>query len=442
MSLRTSRGPGVSGMSLLLCLIVFGSLAARATAVPARTHSSRKASSFTLRWGNTARRGPYPVAQGIRSVQVDGPDGHTPSLDDLESLQYHHHTRVAIAGNGRIWVAYSGAMRREGESGMITEVKSSRDGLHWSAPTVVVAPPSPFDGKLNAGRRISYPRALVRWHHRLYLVAAIDQANGYGCCTNEQGEALVAARLYASGRVGTPFRVSRAPYLPLRGSPGYRYHRLAGPALFEAADSFGTWGGSAPGQPPSAWTGYGIAADGTTMVEPNAIRLSRHPDLLFRLWRDEGRDASDPARSGEYRLYRSVSRDEGRSWSPAIPTDIPNSPSETTLLRLHDGQIAVIGNALDRPEAADARDPLYLALFDGATGKLRSVHAVRQNLGSVPFADGNVCGPQGKPCGASYPGAAEYHGHIYVSYSIDKQQIWLSIVPESALGHEGTGERR
>ena len=70
------------------------------------------------------------------------------------------------------------------------------------------------------------------------------------------------------------------------------------------------------------------------------------------------------------------------------------------------------------------------------------MHAVRQNLGSVPFADGNVCGPQGKPCGASYPGAAEYHGHIYVSYSIDKQQIWLSIVPESALGHEGTGERR
>jgi hypothetical protein len=399
------------------------------------------ASSFTLHWGDAARRGPYPMATGVRSMEVDAPDGHTPSPKDLESLQYHHHTRVAVARDGRIWVAYSGAMRREGESGMITEVKSSMDGSHWSPPTVVIVPASPLNGKLSAGRRISYPRAFVRWHHRLYLVAAIDQANGHGCCTNEQGEALVAARLYGSGRVGVPFRLSRAPYRPLPGSPGYRYRAHLAPALFRAANHFGTWGGSAPGQPPSAWTGYGIAADGTTMVEPNTIRLGSHRRLLLRLWRDEGHNATHPERSGEFRLYRSLSRNNGGSWSPAVPTDIPNSPSETTILRLHDGQIAVVGNALDRPAAADARDPLYLALFDGATGELRSLHAVRQDVGATPFDDSNRCGPQGKPCGASYPGADEFHRHIYISYSIDKQQIWLSIVPENQPGEAKANPR-
>lgn len=383
-------------------------------------------SSFSLHWGGAARRGPYPLANGVINVEVDAPDGNTPSYRDLESLQYHHHTRVAVDRNGRIWVAYSGAMRSEGESGMITEVKSSADGKKWSAPAVVVAPASPFDGSLNARRRISYPRAFVGLRGRLHLVAAIDQANGHGCCTNEQGLALVAVRLYPDGRVGKPFRVSRAPYAPVKGSPDYRYDAHLGPALFRSANNFGTWGGSAPGQPASAWTGYGTAADGTTLVEPNAIRLSARPEVLFRLWRDEGR-------TGQFVLYRSVSTDGGGTWTPAVATDVPNSPSEAAVIRLANGDVAVVGNALDRPDATDARDPLYLALFDGKSGNLRKVVAVRQGLGAPRFNDGAVCGPQGKPCGAGYPGAYEHDGKIYISYSVDKQEIWLAVVPVAGL---------
>lgn len=388
--------------------------------------SSPAASSFSLHWGMAARRGPYPLASGAINSEVDAPDGNAPSFRDLESLQYHHHTRVAVDRNGRIWVAYSGAMRSEGESGMVTEVKSSTDGSKWSAPTIVVAPASPFDGTLNAGRRISYPRAFVRLRRTLYLVAAIDQANGHGCCTNEQGLALVAVRLYSDGRVGKAFRVSRAPYAPVKGCPGYRYDAYLGPALFRMADNFGTWGGSAPRQPASAWTGYGTAADGTTLVEPNAIRLSAHPEVLFRLWRDEGR-------TGQFVLYRSISTDGGDTWTPAIATDVPNSPSEAAVIKLADGDIAVVGNALDQPDAVDARDPLYLALFDGKTGRLRKVVAVRQGLGAPRFNDGNACGPLGKPCGAGYPGACEHDGKIYISYSVDKQEIWLAVVPVEGL---------
>ncbi len=382
--------------------------------------------AWTLHWGHAPRRGPYRLAPGLISTEVDAPNGQTPSYSDLESLQYHHHTRVAVGRNGRIWVAYTGTMRHEGSSGMITEVKSSADGRRWSAPQVVIAPPSPFDGKQVAGRRISYPRAFVTYHRKLYLVAAIDQANGYGCCTNEQGEALVAVALHPDGSIGRAFRVSRAVYAPQKGSPAYPYRARLSPHLFVLANNFGTWGGSAPGQPSSAWTGYGVAADGSTLVEPNAIRIGWHSRTLFRLWRDEGK-------TGKFRLYRSVSRDFGSTWSPAVPTDIPNSPSEATITTLGNGDIAVIGNALDIPDAIASRDPLYLAVFSGKTGVLRHVYTVRQGVGAPPYKNGVVCGPQGKPCGAAYPGAFDFHGTLYISYSVDKQQIWLATVPDAGL---------
>jgi hypothetical protein len=370
--------------------------------------------------------GPYPLAPGLVNVEVDAPNGKTPSYSDLESLQYHHHTRVAVARNGRIWVAYSGAMRHEGSSGMITEVKSSTNGRTWSAPIVVIAPPSPFNGKQTAHRRISYPRAFVTYRRHLYLVAAIDQPNGYGCCTNEQGEALVAVALHRDGSIGKPFRVSRAAYTPRKGSPAYHYNVRLGPHLFVLANNFGTWGGSAPGQPPSAWVGYGKAADGTTMVEPNAIRLREHRRTLLRLWRDEGR-------TGQFLLYTSISKNFGATWSPALQTDVPNSPSEATIVKLKNGDVAIVGNALDQPHATASRDPLYLAIFNGKSGVLRHIYAVRQGVGAPVYNNGVVCGPQGKPCGAAYPGAYDFHGKLYISYSIDKQQIWLATVPDAGL---------
>ena len=402
----------VAGMTMVVAgiVVVHGAAAVQ----PTTTH---------LKWGKTARSGPYTLAPGVTNVEVDAPDGSTPSHKDLESLQYHHHTRVAVDGSGRIWVAYSGAMRVEGESGMITEVKSSANGSRWSRPTVVIAPASPFDGDLKAGRRISYPRAFVTYKGQIYLVGAIDQANGYGCCTNEQGEALVAVALHPDGSVGNPFRVSEAAYTPRKGSPSYPYNARTGPAIYALANNFGTWGGSAPGQPASAWTGYGTAADGTTLVEPNTIRLSGDPEILLRLWRDEGK-------TGQFVLYSSISRDSGARWSRPAPTNIPNSPSETTIVKLANGNIAVIGNALDQSHAEDARDPLFLAEFDGKTGHLRKILAVRQGLKAPPHDNGVTCCPKRKPCGAAYPGAYEYQGKLYISYSAYKQQIWIAIVPD------------
>ena len=425
------RGKAANCCALAAWIVASSGAVFSAAASPSHRTAQRAApiSAPAFGWPAAAQHGPYPLAPGVRNFEVDRPDGQTPTYNDLESLQYHHHTRVAVDRSRRIWVAYSGALRQEGESGMITEVRSSRDGRTWTSPHVVVAPASAFNGSLQAGRRISYPRAFVSYQGQMYLVAAIDQANGVGCCSNEQGEALIAVRLHRDGSVGKPFRVSAAPYTPIPGFPAYPYDPndpTLGPALFHQANLFGTWGGSAPGQRASAWTGYGTAADGTTLVEPNTIRL-RHPDgWLLRLWRDEGK-------IGQFELYASVSPDDGARWSPALPTGIPNSPSETTLVALTNGDIAVAGNARDNPDARDARDPLYLAIFSGDGGVPRHIYALRQGLGPPAYDNHVTCGTAVKPCGAGYPGAYEFRGKLYVSYSVDKQQIWLAIVPVSGL---------
>ncbi len=54
-------------------------------------------------------------------------------------------------------------------------------------------------------------------------------------------------------------------------------------------------------------------------------------------------------------LWRSESVDNGRTWTDAVPTDIPNPSTMPFLLRLADGRIALINNNSEK-----TRDPLSI----------------------------------------------------------------------------------
>lgn len=234
---------------LLLC-------AACAAARLQRAHRPSTASTFALDWGSTPLTGPYPFAPALRNFTVDAPDGQSPSLADLRSLRYHHHTRVAIDAGGRVWVAYSGNLTGEDQSGEITEVSSTADGWRTSTgPVVAVTPQSPFTTATISGMRISYPRSFVRHKRDLYLVAAIDAKAGPG--DTQTGLALIAVRCKPDGSLGSPFLVSPASgYQPVPGHPTYPYDSTLGPALFTDANNLGVWGGSEVGYPPSPWIGF------------------------------------------------------------------------------------------------------------------------------------------------------------------------------------------
>lgn len=377
-----------------------------------------------LDWGALAQTGTYTLAPGLTNYTVDAPNGNTPSYSDLESLRYHHHTKVAVVG-GRVWVAYSGGASGEEQGGQITEVNSSANSWATSTGPVVVVPPQSLPFQLTGtgdviGTRISYPRAFVMSGGNLYLVAAIDQIapTPPQPSSYELGCALVAVLCNSDGTIGAPFLISSAPYVPLAGVTAIIYNATLGPALFTAANLFGTWGGSAPGQTPSAWVSW-VLQGGGLFDEPSTIQLSSDGLSLLRIWRKN---------NGNFVgwLYISKSADGGRTWSKITRTNIPSATTETTGLQLADGRIVVVGNPQNLNGAAN-RDPLYIATFSGTTGKVNGVLAVRQGLPNTPTY------PNGATGGAQYPGIASDGTTLYISYSITKQNIGLTTIPIASL---------
>ncbi|WP_204270135.1 exo-alpha-sialidase, partial [Klebsiella aerogenes] len=56
---------------------------------------------------------------------------------------------------------------------------------------------------------------------------------------------------------------------------------------------------------------------------------------------------------------RSLSGDQGRTWSPPRPTSLPNNNSSIQAIRLQDGRLAMVHNHASKADATDRRISLY-----------------------------------------------------------------------------------
>jgi hypothetical protein len=383
--------------------------------------SDFKSPAPLLDWGANGQTGPYTQATGTTNYTIDQPDGTTPSYSDIESFYYHHHTRVAVFG-GRVWVAYSGAASSEEQGGMVTEINSAT--APWTTPygPQIAVPPQSLPFQLTgigdvAGTRVSYPRTFLTYGGNLYLIAAVDGMNTVGSASGpQQGEALVAVLCNSNGTLGTPFLISSATYTPLSGVSTIPYNATLGPALMAAQAPFGTWGGSAPGQPASLWQGWQTLG-GDIFVEPSTMTLNASGSSLLRLWRKTNGNMANW-------VYTATSSDGGRSWTNPVRTNISSPITETTGLQLgaaQDNDIVVIGNP------TPSRDPLYVATFSPTTGAACGVLTVRSGLPETPTYANGQTGSE------AYPGVASDGTSLYVTYSQAKQVIYMTTVPLANL---------
>lgn len=125
----------------------------------------------------------------------------------------------------------------------------------------------------------------------------------------------------------------------------------------------------------------------------------------------------------EMRLRVSVSQDGGRSWTPPMLSNIPDSKSRVSAGRLADGRFFLINNAI-----ADLlnRVPLMISISSDGVKFERQYFLINETTA------------------IAFPGALKAHGHQYpcalveqdrliVAYSVNKEHMELLTVDPSDL---------
>jgi predicted neuraminidase len=101
----------------------------------------------------------------------------------------------------------------------------------------------------------------------------------------------------------------------------------------------------------ATWTSHDVP-ESVGCVHMNIVRGAG--DALVAFFRSRWAD----------NVYRSVSRDGGRHWSPPAPTPLPNNNSSIQVVRLADGHLAIAFNDSSAAQATGRRESLYDEIED------------------------------------------------------------------------------
>ena len=171
------------------------------------------------------------------------------------------------------------------------------------------------------------------------------------------------------------------------------------------------------------------SADGHRMNEPTpAWRLD--DGTWVRLYRDEGdiRAASraevDATRSR--RNYATFSFDNGTTWTPATRTNFPDSCARSNAGKLPDGQVYVINNILPMAPRPGGRSMLAISLSRDGLKFDRS--AVIRFVSRPQRYQGKF-----KSMGYQYPHSVVVGEHLWVIYSVNKEDIEVARIPLAEL---------
>lgn len=135
---------------------------------------------------------------------------------------------------------------------------------------------------------------------------------------------------------------------------------------------------------------------------------------------------------GQMRALAAVSTDCGRTWTPAIPSNLPMVNSKPYTGTLSTGQSYLIctttADSGSRPSTLARRSPLTIAVSRPGESTFSRVFAIRHDV----FPDG--LGPSAPGMDLSYPYAVECHGKLYVGYAIKRQPTAeMAVIPVPAL---------
>jgi predicted neuraminidase len=123
------------------------------------------------------------------------------------------------------------------------------------------------------------------------------------------------------------------------------------------------------------------------------------------------------------RLFRSFSRDGGKSWTEPVKTDFPDAMAKFNVLRLRSGMYVMASN----PNVSGVRIPMSLSV--SRDGRIFTGQAVLRGAPTVYRYAGKDPGY----AGYHYPQMVERGGFLYVIHAENMEDIVISRVPVGAV---------
>ncbi len=352
---------------------------------------------------------------GVDNFQILRANRTHPPEDDQAGNTYNHAPMLAY-WNNRFYVEYLAQEWQEHGERTQTYLLSSEDGKHWTAPRRIFPAIEHRPGAFTiAHQRMGFYQApngkllaLAYYGIPLEPGGGPNKGNGLGRAVRE---------IRQDGSVGPIYFIC---YMPHAGYPQAKvtwypfYQKSPDKAFVAACDALLTdrlmtqqWWEEDQSQDGF----FALAADTIINFEPKALSFFHRKDsTVVGLWKG---------------AWAALSQDEGNSWSkPVIIKSKPEGSAKEWGQRTDDGRYAIVYN----PQGGDPRLPLALITSnDGITfDSLRYVH------GDVPEL--RYTGTF-KDVGAEYVrGIAEGNGNppgndLWVVYSVNKEDIWISRVP-------------
>ena len=352
---------------------------------------------------------------GVDNFQILRANRTHPPEDDQAGNTYNHAPMLAY-WNNHFYVEYLAQEWQEHGGRTQTYLTSSEDGKHWTAPRLIFPAIEHRPGAFTiAHQRMGFYQApdgkllaLAYYGIPLEPGGGPNKGNGLGRAVRE---------IRQDGSVGPIYFIR---YMPHAGYPQAKvtwypfYQKSPDKAFVAACDALlanrlmtQQWWEEDQSQDGF----FALGADTIINFEPKALSFFHRKDsTVVGLWKG---------------AWAALSQDEGNSWSkPVIIKSKPEGSAKEWGQRTDDGRYAIVYN----PQGGDPRLPLALITSnDGITfDSLRYVH------GDVPEL--RYTGTF-KDVGAEYVrGIAEGNGNppgndLWVVYSVNKEDIWISRVP-------------
>ncbi len=322
---------------------------------------------------------------------------------------YNHQAGICRWRN-RYWYVFSNGAVHEEAPGQQTLITRSQDLSSWSRPSCV----APGDVSRSLWRNTG---GIMDYEDRLVVFVQTKTGGGAaakpGMSANQESKTTckIGLVISADGENWMERDVAEdcfwyeAPRLTREGRLLCAGSRLGRPIVF-------LWPGENPLEHPEI---VEIPYDGSRGMDSGrfpygeASWYQTDDDKIFMFHRNE---------TDEMRLRVALSEDGGRSWTPPMLSNIPDSKSRVSAGRLADGRYFLINNAI-----ADLlnRVPLMISLSaDGV--KFESQYFLIDEPATIAF-----------------PGALKAHGHQYpcgmveqdrliVAYSVNKEHMELLTV--------------